>query len=105
MCIPLTAEKGKILENVSMMAFLDMDMKHKIIHSINLPELDENYHLTTYKVINLEIYIVLHLHLLVHTRTAHSAQSNYLEVVLGGVMASVLAIGCKDCGFTSGQGQ
>jgi hypothetical protein len=57
MCLPLTAEKGKILENVSMMAFLDMDMKHKIIHSINLPELDENHHLTTFKVMYLEIYI------------------------------------------------
>jgi hypothetical protein len=50
MFLPLTAQKGEILKNVSMMAFLDMDMKHKIIHSINMPELDENYHLRTFKV-------------------------------------------------------
>jgi hypothetical protein len=57
MCIPFTAEKGRILKNVSMMAFLKMDMKHKIIHSINLPELDENHYLTTFKVMHLEICI------------------------------------------------
>jgi hypothetical protein len=51
--IPLTAQKGETLENVSMLAFLDMDMKHKIIHSINMPELDENYHLRTFKVMHL----------------------------------------------------
>jgi hypothetical protein len=50
MFLPLTAQKGEILKNVSMMAFLDMDMKHKIIHSINMPELDENHHLRTFKV-------------------------------------------------------
>jgi len=47
---PLTAEKGRIFENVSMMAFLHMNMKHKIIHSISLPKLDEDYHLRTFKV-------------------------------------------------------
>jgi hypothetical protein len=51
--IPLTAQKGQILENVSMLDFLDMDMKHKIIQSINMPELDENYHLRTFKVMHL----------------------------------------------------
>jgi hypothetical protein len=50
--VPLTAQKGQILENVSMLDFLDMDMKHKIIHSINMPELDENYHLRTFKVMH-----------------------------------------------------
>ena len=35
-----------------MVAFLDMDMKHKIIHSINLPQLGEDYHLRTFKVMN-----------------------------------------------------
>jgi hypothetical protein len=30
-----------------------MDMKHKIIHTINMPELDENYHLRTFKVMYL----------------------------------------------------
>jgi len=35
-----------------MLAFLDMDMKHKIIHSINLPQLDEDYHVRTFKVMN-----------------------------------------------------
>ncbi|KDR17215.1 hypothetical protein L798_08320, partial [Zootermopsis nevadensis] len=44
------AENGKILENVSMTAFLDMEMKHKIIHRINLPKLDENHYLTTFKI-------------------------------------------------------
>jgi len=44
------ATKGKILEKVNMLAFLDMDMKHKIIHSINLPQLDEDYHLRTFKI-------------------------------------------------------
>ncbi|PNF21140.1 hypothetical protein B7P43_G05076, partial [Cryptotermes secundus] len=43
------AQKGQII-NVNMLAFLDMDMKHKIIHSINMPELDENYHLRTFKI-------------------------------------------------------
>jgi len=51
-CLSFTATKGKILEKVNMLAFLDMDMKHKIIHSINLPPLDEDYHLRTFKVMN-----------------------------------------------------
>ena len=46
------ATKGKILEKVDMLAFLDMNMKHKIIHSINLPQLDEDYHIRTFKVSN-----------------------------------------------------
>ncbi|XP_069694441.1 xanthine dehydrogenase-like isoform X2 [Periplaneta americana] len=44
------ANKGKILKNITMMAFLDMDIKHKVIHSINLPKLDENYHVRTFKI-------------------------------------------------------
>jgi hypothetical protein len=52
MCISFAATKGKILEKVKMMAFLDMDKKHKIIHSINLPQMDEDYHLRTFKVVN-----------------------------------------------------
>ena len=52
MCISLTATKGQILEKVNMMDFLNMDMKHKIIHSIILPEMDEGYHLRTFKVMN-----------------------------------------------------
>jgi hypothetical protein len=48
----LTATKGQSLEKVNMMAFLDMDMKHKIIHSINLPQFDEDYHVRTFKVTN-----------------------------------------------------
>jgi hypothetical protein len=44
------ATKGKILEKVNLLAFLDMDMKHKIISSINLPQMDEDYHLRTFKV-------------------------------------------------------
>jgi hypothetical protein len=59
MLILLTAQKGQILENVNMLAFLDMDMKHKIIHSINMPELDENYHLKTFKVLHLIIAGIL----------------------------------------------
>jgi len=52
MYLSCAAMKGKILEKVSMMNFLDMDMKHKIIHSINLPQLDEDSHLRTFKVMN-----------------------------------------------------
>jgi len=52
MFLSFAAMKGKTLEEVSMMAFLEMDMKHKIIHSINLPRLDEDYHLRTFKVMN-----------------------------------------------------
>jgi hypothetical protein len=52
MYLSFTAMKGQILEKVNMMDFLDMDMKHKIIHSINLPQLDEEYHLRTFKVMN-----------------------------------------------------
>ena len=46
------ATKGKVLEKVDMLAFLDMNMKHKIIHSINLPKLNEDYHIRTFKVSN-----------------------------------------------------
>jgi hypothetical protein len=49
-CLSFAATKGKILEKVNMLAFLDLDMKHKIIHSINLPQLDEDYHVRTFKV-------------------------------------------------------
>jgi hypothetical protein len=51
-CLSFAATKGKALEKVNMLAFLDMDMEHKIIHSINLPQLDEDYHLRTFKVMN-----------------------------------------------------
>jgi hypothetical protein len=40
------------LEKVKMLDFLDLDMRHKIIHSINLPQLDEVYQLRTFKVMN-----------------------------------------------------
>ncbi|GFG40150.1 hypothetical protein Cfor_02488, partial [Coptotermes formosanus] len=43
-------ESSYILEKVNMMDFLNVDMKHKIIHSINLPQLDEDYHLRTFKI-------------------------------------------------------
>jgi hypothetical protein len=48
----LTATKGQSLEKVNLMDFLVMDMKHKIIHSISLPQLDEDYHVRTFKVTN-----------------------------------------------------
>ena len=52
MRLSFTATKGKTLEKVNMLDFLDLDMKHKIIHSINLPQLDEAYQLRTFKVMN-----------------------------------------------------
>jgi hypothetical protein len=52
MCVLFTATRGQVLEKVDLLHFLDMDMKHKIIHSINLPQWDEDYHLRTFKVMN-----------------------------------------------------
>ena len=47
----LTAEKGGKVTKMSLTTFLDMDLNHKIIKSINLPELDDSYHVRTFKVI------------------------------------------------------
>ncbi|XP_021929641.1 indole-3-acetaldehyde oxidase-like [Zootermopsis nevadensis] len=44
------ASKGFLYRNVSMIDYLDMDMKHKVIKSITLPQIDDTYSLKTYKI-------------------------------------------------------
>ncbi|KAJ9576510.1 hypothetical protein L9F63_025593, partial [Diploptera punctata] len=44
------AEEGNKIVKMSLLSFLDLDLKHKVIHSINLPELDSSYHVRTFKI-------------------------------------------------------
>ncbi|PNF35793.1 Xanthine dehydrogenase [Cryptotermes secundus] len=44
------ASKTFLYQDVSMLDYLDMDMKHKVIKSITLPKMDDSYSLKTYKI-------------------------------------------------------
>ncbi|XP_069693946.1 uncharacterized protein [Periplaneta americana] len=44
------ASKGYVQKDVSLLDFLDRDMKHSVIQSVTLPPMDESYSLKTYKI-------------------------------------------------------